>query len=72
MTPTTPVNLPDLFDPTRGIYANAAQEGRSWERPMSLELVFPDGRNGFQIDGGGNKLQTLWSASGNDPTIVSP
>jgi hypothetical protein len=46
------LNLPDLFDPTRGIYANPGQDGRAWERPMSLELVFPDGRKGFQIDGG--------------------
>lgn len=46
------VHLPDLFDPTRGIYANPGQDGRAWERPMSLELIHPDGRAGFQIDGG--------------------
>ncbi len=46
------MHLPDLFDPTRGIYANPGQDGRAWERPMSLELVYPDGRDGFQINGG--------------------
>ncbi|MCC6231890.1 MAG: lamin tail domain-containing protein, partial [Verrucomicrobiales bacterium] len=46
------VHLPDLFEPSRGIYANPGQDGRAWERPMSLELVYPDGRDGFQIDGG--------------------
>lgn len=46
------VDLPDLFDPTRGIYANPGQDGRSWERPMSLELIRPDGTKGFQANGG--------------------
>lgn len=46
------VHLPDLFDRSRGIYANPGQDGRAWERPMSLELVYPDGRQGFQVDGG--------------------
>jgi len=46
------IHLPDLFDPTRGIYANPGQDGRSWERPMSLELIHPDGKEGFQVEGG--------------------
>ena len=46
------MTLADLFDRTRGIYANAGQDGIAWERPMSLELIYPDGRKGFQIDGG--------------------
>lgn len=36
----------------RGIYVNASQDGRSWERPASVELVYPDGTEGFQIDAG--------------------
>ncbi len=60
------VLLSDLFDPTRGIYANAGQDGRSWERPMSLELVYPDGRDGFQIDGG-LRIRGGYSRSGGNP-----
>ena len=46
------MNLPDLFDSSTGIYANAAQNGDAWERPASLELLRPDGQPGFQEDGG--------------------
>lgn len=42
----------NLWDRNLGIYANAAQDGRAWERPCSLELIFPDGRKGFQADCG--------------------
>ncbi|HEV8542937.1 MAG TPA: lamin tail domain-containing protein [Verrucomicrobiae bacterium] len=46
------LKLADLFDPTTGIYANASQDGASWERPCSVELIYPDGTKGFQIDAG--------------------
>lgn len=46
------MNLPDLFDPTTGIYANPRQDTEEWERPGSLELIYPDGRAGFQINAG--------------------
>jgi len=45
-------DLKHLFDPTTGIYANPGQDGRDWERPCSLELVFADGSKGFQVDAG--------------------
>src|SRR5438046_9700949 len=45
-------DLPYLFDPSTGIYANAGQDGIAWERPASIELIYPDGTKGFQIDGG--------------------
>ncbi|MCL5099280.1 MAG: CotH kinase family protein, partial [Candidatus Omnitrophica bacterium] len=41
----------DLFGPN-GIYANAMNDGRAWERPASFELIYPDGTPGFQINGG--------------------
>lgn len=41
-----------LFDPATGIYANPSMEGVAWERPTSAELLYPDGREGFQIDCG--------------------
>ena len=44
--------LENLFDPSRGIYANPGGDGDSWEVPTSLELINPDGTQGFQIDAG--------------------
>src|SRR5207247_2431644 len=46
------MNLPDLFDPAAGIYANAYQDGITWERPGSIELIYPDGTTGFHINAG--------------------
>ncbi len=39
-------DLKSLFDPSIGIYVNAAQEGRAWERPCSLELIYPPNPQG--------------------------
>ena len=41
-----------IFDPTTGIYLNATERGRDWERPVSVELLDPRGVGGFQIDAG--------------------
>ena len=46
---TDPANL---FDPSRGIYVNPERKGVAWERPASTELIYPDGRKGFQINNG--------------------
>ncbi|MCI0537555.1 MAG: lamin tail domain-containing protein [Verrucomicrobiales bacterium] len=46
-------DLKDLFNSSTGIYANPGQDGRTWERPCSLELIYPDSaRKGFQINAG--------------------
>lgn len=45
-------DLPNLFDPSTGIYANAYQDGIGWERPASVELIHPDGTAGFHINAG--------------------
>ncbi|OHB60185.1 MAG: hypothetical protein A2168_04975 [Planctomycetes bacterium RBG_13_50_24] len=45
-------DLDNLFDPSKGIYVNARMLGRTWERPVSVELINPDGSEGFQIDAG--------------------
>ena len=45
-------DLPNLFDPAIGIYVNAERQGRAWERPASFEIIYPDGTEGFQINGG--------------------
>jgi len=44
--------LKNLFDPSTGIYANSYQDGIEWERPVSIELLRPDGQAGFQANAG--------------------
>ncbi len=49
------MNADDLFSQTRGIYSNPSPPpatDAAWERPLSAELVFPDGRRGFQMNAG--------------------
>ena len=43
------MDIKDLFDTRTGIYANPDNKGVTWERPASTELIFPDGRQGFQV-----------------------
>ena len=52
-------DLENLFDPTVGIYVNCGwygwpgwERGEKWERPVSVELINPDGSEGFQINAG--------------------
>ncbi|MBW1901514.1 MAG: CotH kinase family protein, partial [Deltaproteobacteria bacterium] len=45
-------DLENLFDPSTGIYVNAQERGREWERPASLEMINPDGSTGFQVNAG--------------------
>ncbi len=42
----------DMFGAQRGIYANPNSRGVAWERPASVEWIFPDGRDSFQVDCG--------------------
>jgi hypothetical protein len=46
------MKLDDLFNSTTGIYANPGQDGATWEKPCSLELIYPDGTKGFQSNAG--------------------
>jgi hypothetical protein len=41
----------NLFHPSSGIFVNAENYGRAWERDCSLELIDPDGE-GFQVNAG--------------------
>jgi hypothetical protein len=49
----------DLFDAEQGIYANPSNEGADWERPCSIELIYPDGQEGFQVNCG-IRIQGGW------------
>ncbi|HAB17609.1 MAG TPA: hypothetical protein DCE44_14290, partial [Verrucomicrobiales bacterium] len=58
--------LRNLFDATTGIYANAGNDGRAWERPASLELINPDGAEGFQVNCG-IRIRGGFSRDSNNP-----
>ncbi len=45
------MNLDDLFGPA-GIYTNWNSSGVDWERPCSVELIHPDGTEGFNVNCG--------------------
>jgi hypothetical protein len=59
-------DLANLFNPSTGIYANAGNDGRDWERPASVELINPDGTPGFQIDAG-IRIRGGYSRSSDNP-----
>ena len=46
---TDPVHL---WDEATGIYANAQERGRSWERPVTVEWHPPPGEQGFTVGAG--------------------
>ena len=45
------MNIDDMFG-HNGIYSNPIETGIDWERPTSVELIYPDGKEGFQINCG--------------------
>jgi hypothetical protein len=60
------MDLKDLFDPQTGIYVNALEHGDEWERPCSIELMYPDGKDGFQINCG-VRIRGGWSRNDANP-----
>ncbi|MHC4643040.1 MAG: FN3 associated domain-containing protein, partial [Planctomycetota bacterium] len=59
-------DLANLFDPLIGIYVNARQDGFEWERPVSVELLNPDGSEGFHVNAG-LRIRGAFSRSGGNP-----
>ncbi|MEE3055159.1 MAG: lamin tail domain-containing protein [Planctomycetota bacterium] len=50
-------DLDNFFHPSPnpnlgGIYSNPRSSGQRWERPCSMELIYPDGREGIQVNCG--------------------
>jgi hypothetical protein len=45
-------DLANLFNASTGIYVNATNDGRDWERPASVELIDPNGDPGFSVNAG--------------------
>lgn len=50
-----------LYSPATGIYVNATER---WERPASMELINPDGSEGFQVNFG-LRIRGGWSRHSN-------
>lgn len=59
-------DLKNLFDRDNGIYVNAQYHGIEWERPASVELINPDGTEGFQINCG-LRIRGGWSRHYDNP-----
>ncbi|MFC1793196.1 lamin tail domain-containing protein [Planctomycetota bacterium] len=59
-------DLKNLFNSSDGIYVNATSYGRNSERPVSVELINPDGSEGFQIDAG-LRIRGGYSRNGTNP-----
>lgn len=49
----------DFVGPERGIYVHPTEEGKDWERPVSVEWLAPEGAPGFQADAG-LRMQGGW------------
>lgn len=45
------MDVDDMFGPN-GIYSSPTSSGVAWERATSVELIHPDGTDGFQVDAG--------------------
>ena len=76
------MEIDSLFHPVQGIYSNALEYGRDWERPASIELIYPPGfshpapdsgpavlhgpRSGFQINAG-VRIRGGYSRSDHNP-----
>jgi hypothetical protein len=57
----------NLWDSQSGIYVHSTQRGKPWERPVSAELILPDGATGFQVDAGLRMWGTGWAPHTNSP-----
>lgn len=53
-------DLDHLFHPETGIYVNAHGHGPAWERECSVELINPDGSEGFEVNAG-LRIRGGWS-----------
>ena len=60
------IDLKDFFDSQTGIFVNAQQHGEEWERPCSVELLLPDGSEGFQINAG-VRIRGGWHRNPDNP-----
>jgi PKD repeat protein len=55
----------NFVEPTTGFYVNANRRGRDWERPISMELLDPEGGDTFQVQAG-IRVRGGWSRRGDN------
>ena len=60
------MDIDDLLGGSQGIYTHAGNHGKAWERPISLELINPEGSPGFQVNAG-LRIRGGFSRSGDNP-----
>ena len=60
------MDIDDLLSSSTGIYTHAQNHGIAWERPISMELINPDGSEGFSVNAG-LRIRGGYSRSGNNP-----
>lgn len=59
-------DVDNLFGPANGIYVNAGNDGRAWEREVSVELIDPNGTPGFTVNAG-LRIRGAFSRTGSNP-----
>ena len=59
-------DINNLIDDTYGIYVHACNKGEDWERPVSVELIDPNGSEGFHINAG-LRMRGQASCGGGNP-----
>ena len=60
------LNKDDMFGP-QGLYVNLSGTGVQWERPTSVEMIYPDGRDSMQINAG----LRIQGGAGRNPSLVT-
>ena len=59
-------DIDNLFGRSQGIYVNARRDGLAWERRTSVELIHPDGTEGFDVEAG-LRIRGAFSRTNNNP-----
>jgi hypothetical protein len=60
------LNKDDMFGP-QGLYVNLSGTGVQWERPTSVEMLYPDGRDAMQVNAG----LRIQGGAGRNPSLVT-
>jgi hypothetical protein len=60
------IDVNDMFGATNGIFTHAGSDGMAWERPASIEFIYPDGTPGAQVNAG-IRIRGGYSSSGDNP-----
>ncbi len=59
-------DIDNLMGASQGIHVNARNDGRAWERPVSVDVLYPDGKEGVSVNAG-LRIRGAFSRSDNNP-----